>query len=228
MSPRSLAAASGQRVPRQVIVLVLLAVVAAAGCGLMLGGLTPWAVYAPRPDTVAHPASLPPVPTLAPGQHAPEALRRSAPTVVDIAAIGVHADVVPVGLHRDGTIAVPSLRRPELAGWFRSGPSPGESGVAALVGHVDSRASGAAVFYELGALAPGAAIEVSRADGSRARFLVDLVESYPKRRFPYGAVFGDTGYAALRLITCGGSFDAGHRSYRDNIVVYATMDYSTR
>jgi hypothetical protein len=34
-------------------------------------------------------------------------------------------------------------------------------------------------------------------------------------------VHGPTPDRALRLITCGGSFDYAERSYRDNIVVYA-------
>ena len=31
------------------------------------------------------------------------------------------------------------------------------------------------------------------------------------------------GGATLRLITCGGSFDRGRRSYDDNVVVFATL-----
>jgi hypothetical protein len=31
------------------------------------------------------------------------------------------------------------------------------------------------------------------------------------------------GLSALRLITCGGSFDQPHRQYRTNAVVYATL-----
>src|SRR5690606_37082380 len=122
-----------------------------------------------------------------------------------------------------GTIEAPDLDSPEQTGWYSHGPAPGQIGAAALVGHVDSRRSGAAVFYDLGSLAPGDAITVTRRDGRLARFTVDLVESYPKAKFPYGAVFTNTGYAALRLITCGGDFDAERRTYVNNIVVYATM-----
>ena len=216
-----MAAASGQRVPRPVIVCFLVMVFAAAGSGLMLGALTP--LPSRSPQAVPVPPSVPPVPSLAPGEEPGPGLSRSVPTVVDIAAIGVHAPVRAVELARDGTIDTPDLESPEQAGWFSPGPAPGQIGTAALVGHVDSRRSGAAVFYDLAELAPGDAIVVTRRDGRDVTFAVDLVESYPKKRFPYGAVFTSTGYAALRLITCGGDFDRRSRSYTDNIVVYATM-----
>lgn len=199
-----------------------LTVIAAAGCGLLLGALTPLPAASPQPQAVAVPPSVPPVPSLAPGETA-VGLSRSAPTVVDIDAIGVHSPVTPVGLERDGTIAAPDLDAPHRTGWYSPGPAPGQIGAAALVGHVDSRRSGAAVFYDLGSLGRGDAITVARRDGRSVTFTVDLVESYPKRDFPYGAVFSSTGYAALRLITCGGDFDTRDRSYTHNIVVYATM-----
>lgn len=58
---------------------------------------------------------------------------------------------------------------------------------------------------------------MARIDGSTADFEVDPVESLPKDAFPLRAVYGDTGYAALRLITCGGSFDEGAGSYRNTL-----------
>ena len=36
-------------------------------------------------------------------------------------------------------------------------------------------------------------------------------------------MYGNTDRAALRLITCGGIFDASKRSYESNIVVYASL-----
>ncbi|MFP5370771.1 MAG: class F sortase, partial [Actinomycetes bacterium] len=37
-------------------------------------------------------------------------------------------------------------------------------------------------------------------------------------------VYGPTPRAELRLITCGGEFDSGARSYRDNVVVSAVAE----
>lgn len=190
---------------------------------MMVGGLGPWGGPAPQPAAVAAPDRIPPVPTLAPGQTPPMTLERARPTHIDIADLGVHAEVGEVGLETDGSIEVPDLSSPDLTGWFNLGPSPGEVGPAAIVGHVDSRRSGAAVFYPLGGTTTGTRIEVTRSDGTVAVFTVDLVESYDKETFPYDAVFADTGYPTLRLITCGGSFDDRRGSYTHNIVVYATL-----
>ncbi len=64
---------------------------------------------------------------------------------------------------------------------------------------------------------------MTRSDGRRVTFRVDAVEQYPKDQFPTAAVYGPQPGASLRLITCGGSFDKTARSYRDNIVIYASQ-----
>jgi hypothetical protein len=46
-------------------------------------------------------------------------------------------------------------------------------------------------------------------------------ERFPKTAFPTERVYGDLDHAGVRLITCGGEFDRDHRSYRDNVVVFA-------
>ena len=89
-----------------------------------------------------------------------------------------------------------------------------------IAAHVDSR-RGPAVFFRLKELRPGDKVYVPRSDGITATFTVTGVERYPKDAFPTQKVHGPTPDRALRLITCGGSFDYAKRSYRDNIVVYA-------
>jgi sortase (surface protein transpeptidase) len=108
------------------------------------------------------------------------------------------------------------------AGWFAGGAAPGEVGPAVIAGHVDSR-TGPAVFYRLRELRPGQVVLVERADGTRLRFVVDTARSFPKARFPTGAVFGPTPAAELRLVTCAGTFDRARGSYRDNLVVFARL-----
>jgi Sortase domain len=66
-------------------------------------------------------------------------------------------------------------------------------------------------------------VVVVRADGSTARFRVDAVHRYAKDDFPTTTVYGPTHDAQLRLITCGGEFDRAAGSYRDNVVVTATL-----
>jgi hypothetical protein len=51
-----------------------------------------------------------------------------------------------------------------------------------------------------------------------------LLAAVPKDQFPSERVYRPTPDAELRLITCGGDFDPGRLSYRDNIVVYAVID----
>ncbi|GAA4895698.1 sortase (surface protein transpeptidase) [Stackebrandtia albiflava] len=205
------------------VVYALLTALAAGGVGLFLGGISPWTLSASQPAPAAAPEEPPPVPSLPPGAEPPHVLPRAEPVRIEIDSAGVSAPVAEVGLAEDGTIEVPALSVADTAGWFSLGPSPGEVGPAAIVGHVDSRFTGAAVFYRIGELVAGDEIRVERADGTVAVFQVDLVRSYPKADFPYGAVFTGTGYPALRLITCGGRFDEADRSYTHNVVVYATL-----
>jgi Sortase domain len=79
------------------------------------------------------------------------------------------------------------------------------------------------VFFELRRLREGNRVHVDRADGTTVTFTVRRVARYPKRNIPDAEVYGTTPDPQLRLITCGGSFDRARRSYRDNIVVYATL-----
>ncbi|TDB76200.1 class F sortase [Micromonospora sp. KC723] len=145
---------------------------------------------------------------------------RSQPTRVRIPRIGVDATTTPLGLDQNKHIAVPPAK---LAGWYKLGPSPGEPGTAVLVGHLDSRTTGPAVFFRLGALKPGDTIEVLRKDGTTARFIVDGVARYPKKNVPANLIYSHNGTPQLRLITCGGEYDKKAKSYKDNIVVFATL-----
>jgi hypothetical protein len=79
------------------------------------------------------------------------------------------------------------------------------------------------VFFELRRLRPDDRVTVGRADGSRATFAVRSVVQVEKTRFPTEEVFGPVTGPELRLITCGGPFDRARRSYRDNVVVFATL-----
>ena len=141
------------------------------------------------------------------------------PVRLRIPAAGVDAPVERLGRTAERTIALPS--RPERAGWFAGGPRPGQPGPAVIIGHVDW-AHSPAVFFRLGELAPGDTVFVDRADGSTAQFRVARLQQVPKIDFPTDQVYAPDLAPSLRLITCGGSFDPGARSYRDNVIVYAT------
>jgi Sortase domain len=142
------------------------------------------------------------------------------PVGLAIPAIGVdERTLVTLGRNPDGSLQVPSDYA--RAGWFTGGPVPGRPGPSVIAGHVDSRA-GPAVFFRLRELRAGDVVTVRMSDGGQLRFQVDGVRQYPKVSFPTTAVYGPVPGSALRLITCGGSFDETVRSYRDNVVVYAS------
>ncbi len=142
---------------------------------------------------------------------------------MDIPSIGVTSDLLRLGLNGDGSVQVPPLADDDRAGWYENGPAPGAVGPAVLLGHVDSAEFGPGVFYDLGALEPGAEVLVTRADGTVAVFAVDRVERHPKDDFPTIEVYGNTEDAQLRLITCGGDFDSAVNSYEDNVIAFATL-----
>lgn len=125
-------------------------------------------------------------------------------------------------MRADGTPQLPPLTHHSPAGWLQTLASPGEIGPAVILGHVDSAADGPAVFYRLGELRPGDRVAVDRADERTATFIVTSVVAVPKDRFPADEVYGPVDRPALRLITCGGPFDAARGHYRDNIIVFAT------
>jgi Sortase domain len=146
---------------------------------------------------------------------------RSAPVRVRIPAIGVDSTLMSLGLKSDGSLQVPPSGFP--AGWYTGGPTPGERGPAVIVGHVDWGGS-AGVFYRLHSLRPADTITVVRQDGSTAVFRVTKVQRFAKDAFPTRLVYGNIGYAGLRVITCGGSFDTSAHSYVDDVVVFATLE----
>ncbi|RAO40927.1 hypothetical protein GAR06_05874 [Micromonospora saelicesensis] len=185
----------------------------------------------PQPLAQAGPEATAPASTaddapLVDGQPAGQAvagLARSAPTSIEIPRIGVDATIMSLGTNPDGTVQVPPLDKADQAGWYEPGASPGETGNAVIVGHVDSAVLGPAVFFDLGALVPGDTVTVRRADGVPATFTVDSVKSYPKTAFPTELVYGPSDRPSLRVVTCGGQFDQAAKSYPDNIVVFATL-----
>ena len=155
------------------------------------------------PDATPTPAAAPDG-TGADSSGPTAAVGRSVPVRIDIAAIGVHAAVIPMGLEPDGTLGVPGPG-PHYndTAWYDRYPTPGEPGPALITGHLDSAHDGPSVFYRLGALVPGDHVAVTRADGRTVTFTVTGLGRYPQRAFPTEKVYGDLDYAGLRLITCG-------------------------
>jgi hypothetical protein len=142
------------------------------------------------------------------------------PIAVIIPAIGVRARVIRLGLTGGRILAVPASA--SVAGWYTGSPRPGAIGSAVIVGHVDSK-SGPGVFFRLRSLRPRDRIYIRRSDGTLAIFAVTAVREYPKMHFPAELVYGPVPVAALRLITCGGFFDAAIGHYLSNVIAFAVQ-----
>ncbi|MFD3806125.1 class F sortase [Streptomyces sp. NPDC058611] len=182
-----------------------LAAVLAAGCSAGSAGAADGAGHAP--DGASTAAPLPP----------------SVPDRVKIPDLSVDAPLDTVGLDAQGVMREPDFAKPQDAAWYREGPTPGEAGAAAVVGHMDTPQTPEAVFYNLKKLKKDQRIEVHRTDGTTAVFAVDAVDTFKKDAFPTGKVYGDThGKAELRLITCGGDLTAD-RHWDANVVVFAHL-----
>jgi hypothetical protein len=199
---------------------LLVLLVLAAGCA------SPRARYAGVSSTLADRGQAGP----ADGREAVRGFRSTrgyrgtpVPVRLEIARIGVSTGLQRLGRDQHGAVEVPSgPHQWDTAGWYAPGTRPGDPGSAVILGHVDSR-SGPAVFYRLRELRRGDLVEVARADGSTVRFAVQRTEQYDKRRFPTDEVYYPTLTPALRLVTCGGEFDATAGHYRSNIIVFATL-----
>lgn len=194
-------------------------VATAAEAATVPGAIAAAVAPPPQPAPVATPAA-PVSPEPAPQELA---LPTSEPVAIEVPAIGVHSVLQQVGLTPAQTMEVPAGAHYNDAAWYRHSPTPGSTGPAIIVGHVDSAAQGPSVFYDLGKLKHGDEVLVTRADGVVAVFRVDEVAQYPKASFPTALVYGGTDRSVLRLITCGGVFDGGDGHYLDNVVVYATL-----
>ncbi|WP_440070919.1 class F sortase [Streptosporangium sp. OZ121] len=177
------------------------------------------------PLTAAAPTAAPPLPVVMP----PEPLKSDGvkPRRLAIPKIGVLAPLMALGVDSKREIQTPPLSRPNQAGWYKHGPIPGQQGPSVVLGHVNTK-KGAAVFSRLKEVKRGDKIKVSRSDGSLAEFTVDGVEQVSKAAFPSKRVYGNTGEATLRLITCGGVYNSRTGHYTDNIIVYATLSKTRR
>lgn len=155
---------------------------------------------------------------LPPAAPLPTVEEQPAPTSLAVEGLGVEdAPVVPVGVREDGEMDIPAV---DQVGWYRFGARPGDEGASVLAAHVAYDGVDG-VFRRLADVSEGDEVRVGFADGTEQAFVVTAVARYPKSDLP-ADVWRRAGDPELVLITCGGEFDPGARSYEDNVVVYAT------
>jgi sortase (surface protein transpeptidase) len=141
------------------------------------------------------------------------------PVRIVIPAISTGANIIPVGVEKEGVMQVPPAQK---AGWYKLGPVPGAPGPAVIVAHVYYNHE-RDVFYQLKRLQPGDEIQVYDGSGDVALFVVDSKEEVLKNELPTEKIWNETAEPMLRLITCGGVFDPATRHYLSNVIVYAHL-----
>jgi hypothetical protein len=161
----------------------------------------------PRPDVPVRPARDTPAPAPPP------------PVRVVVPDLGIDMPVEPQGVDEQGRMALPGDAL--TAGWYRHGPAPASAaGATVVAAHVDDPVQ-VGPFALLRDVREGAAVDVVDAAGTTHRYTVTRTETVPKTAFPAGTVFDRTGDPRLVLVTCGGRWDRGQRSYTENVVVTA-------
>lgn len=192
-------------------------------CGREVTGLRPGGAGPSTGDMAA--AGRPPQVDLPPA-HRP--LGEAQPQRLDIPGLDVRAPVVSRGLDERGALDPPPFDRPDAVGWYAGGVTPGAPGTALVVGHVDTETR-PAVFYKVSTLRPGQKIRVVREDAEVAEFTVEDIQVIDRDGFDARQAYGPrrSGRAELRIVTCGGTFDAARDRYTANVVVYAYLTGTT-
>lgn len=138
------------------------------------------------------------------------------PLRLQIPAIGVVAEVVPIGL--SGTVLEPPVDV-DLVGWWDGGADAGAAhGAVLLTGH--SVHAGDGVFDRLGELRIGDQVPVTTAGGT-ITYEVSSVAAYSKKSLAARAesLFSSEGSPRLALATCSG-YDG--EQYTQTTIVLAT------
>ncbi|WP_170159820.1 sortase domain-containing protein [Frondihabitans australicus] len=146
------------------------------------------------------------------------------PTRVSIPAIGVNAGLQDLAIAADGSLNPPV--GVVDAGWYAKGVVPGAVGPAVIAGHIDSTTQ-PGVFLHLAKLVPGDTVTVTMSSGSVETWKVSGSRAALKTAFPTSDVYGTSPTPQLRLITCGGTFNAAIGHYNENTIVFADLVSST-
>jgi hypothetical protein len=152
---------------------------------------------APKPSAATSESAPPPV--VSP-------LGDSDPMELRIERIGVRSSLVELGLDPQGVVEMPPVGEGMQAGWRQTHPQQW-----IVVGRIESN-NAKGVFYRLNDLRQGDVLEVSKKDGTVARFAVTRTERIIRDDFFAEAVARDADERGLRLFTCG---------TRDNVIVHA-------
>jgi sortase (surface protein transpeptidase) len=148
--------------------------------------------------------------------------------------VGVHINVVSVGLDRHGAMEAPEGRLGSSfwreGFWYRGGAVPGNPGTATIAGHLDDTAGRPAAFWTIRNLRAGDEVTVTRvADGAVLKYkivetdvwTVAQATQHDNLQRIYGGGGAD-GVARLSLITCTGRWV--HGGYDHRFVAFAVLE----
>jgi LPXTG-site transpeptidase (sortase) family protein len=139
-----------------------------------------------------------------------------------VPSIGVDAQVIAVGVDKDGNMAV--TNESYDVGWYNKGPAPGDQGDAVIDGHVDWYDTSQAVFYNLKSVKVGDDVQVQRLDGTTRHFRVTSVKTVAYNADSKGlGLFAPSGPPRLSLITCGGQWSRSLNQYLSRVIVDAAL-----
>lgn len=143
----------------------------------------------------------------------------------------LYASIVKVGQTQDGKLGAPD--NPEVIGWYREGPRPGDFGNVLLTGHLDYRDVydnvGQGVCYRLRDVRIGGQMYVR--DAERNLVYVYQVEeraTVDPRDVSANRYLSQGPGALLTLITCSGLFDKGANDYSQRLVLVGRLLHTTR
>jgi sortase A len=148
--------------------------------------------------------------------------RVGVPVRIVIPSISVDAAIEKVALTDDGAMDTPKL--PLDAGWYELGPRPGETGSAAIAGHVDWYDGETGVFADLHKLKSGDTIIVRDEEGADVSFVVRESRKYDAAADAKDIFGSNDGNAHLSIITCTGSWDTRAGQYTKRLVVFADKE----
>ncbi len=143
------------------------------------------------------------------------------PRQIIMNSIGVKAFIQKVDVTSKQQVAAPS--NIYLAGWFVRYKKPGERGLSIIDGHVVDQ-SDQGVFTRLGEMQPDDEFEVEFGDGSSRRFSVVETREVDVNKAEAVLFSQDpTILNQLNLITCGGAYNEGTRTFDKRVIVISKL-----
>ncbi len=145
------------------------------------------------------------------------------PVRLAIPALNINAAVQDVGITAKGNMGIPNNFVD--VGWYSYGAIPGQTGSAVIDGHVDNGLALVGVFKHLSDIKTGDDVYVTNYAGQKLHFVVTDIQYYGYENAPTSEIFNaDNGGAELKLITCGGTWVPGQKTYDQRLVVTAKLE----